>query len=213
MPPDEASQPSPQLRPRGAANVPLTEGEAAVSGGFLDVSSARSRNDAVVLSKRVLIALLTFYVVLLVFGLLSSLYAIIPRIIVKSIPAVLTRATIGSLSMSAVGSTVFYLRKLYKAAISGRLQLDDRYELSIVRLGTAVYYFARPLFALAFSILVVVGLLAGFFAVSSPSLDLQQGFVFVTMFFSFFAGFSAGAFVRRLEESSDTFLDHIFPKE
>jgi hypothetical protein len=115
--------------------------------------------------------------------------------------------------MSAIGSAIFYLRKLYKAAISGRLRLDEANESSIVRLGTAVYYFARPLFAVAFSLLVVVGVLAGYFAVSSQGQELQEGFVFVTMFLSFFAGFSAGAFIRRLEASSDIFLSQIFPKE
>lgn len=91
--------------------------------------------------------------------------------------------------------------------------IDASVDNFLARLGTVVYYLARPLFAVGFSLLLVIGLLSGMTLVSKEGIELNQNFVYMTMFLSFYVGFLTGRFVKNLETSGNRVLKQISPSE
>lgn len=164
------------------------------------------------MTKRQLIFTYVYYSVIFVIGNCLSLFSITP-ITFLSIPfGFLELGIIGGIGMSCLGSSIYYIRKLYKSCINGAIVLDSTEAGFLNRLGTVTYYLARPFFSVGFSILIVVGLLSGFMAVSIKDIELKQGFVYVIMFCSFFTGFLAGRFVKILETEGVGFLKRLRPE-
>lgn len=121
-------------------------------------------------------------------------------------------AFIGSSSMACLGSAVFYIRKLYKAVLSDALVTENT-KGNLKASATFVYFFARPLFSVAFSLLLVIGAKSGLVLSGAPQNGLNYGFVQLTMFFSFFVGFLSGRFIRQLETWGEKMLDRVSASE
>lgn len=153
--------------------------------------------------------LFLYYFITLVFGFLLSLLALQPEHFFTNNNNILRLSIIGSIGMALNGSAIFYIRKLYKLCFAENLKLDGPSNTYVRRLGTVIYFFARPLFSVGFSILVVIGLQSGFMLTSSKPLELNSGFVYLTMFLSFFVGFLSGKFIKKLENSGDKILDKV----
>ena len=117
-------------------------------------------------------------------------------------------AFIGSAAMACLGSAVFYIRKLYKAVLSDAL-ITDNTKGNLKASATFVYFFARPLFSVAFSLLLVIGTKSGLVLSGAPQSGLNYGFIQLTMFFSFFVGFLSGRFIRQLETWGERMLDRV----
>lgn len=115
---------------------------------------------------------------------------------------------IGSASMACLGSAVFYLRKLYKAVLSDTL-VTENLQNNLKATATFVYFFARPLFSVAFALLIVIGAKSGLVLSGAPQGTLSYGFVQLTMFFSFFVGFLSGRFLRQLEAWGERMLEQV----
>ena len=120
-------------------------------------------------------------------------------------------AFIGSAAMASQGSSVFYIRKLYKSVLSDLLTTDGNGDSQwlMKAMATFVYFFARPLFSVAFSLLLVIGVKSGLILSGGAQNELGYGFVQLTMFLSFFVGFLSGRFVRQLEEWGGRILDRV----
>lgn len=117
-------------------------------------------------------------------------------------------AVIGSGSIACAGSSIFYLRKLYKTILGGSLVLvetngDPR------TLATLSYFLARPLFSIIFALLVVIGIRSGLAVSSARPTTIDYGFVQMTMFFSFFVGFLSGRFIRKLEVWGESMIERL----
>jgi hypothetical protein len=115
---------------------------------------------------------------------------------------------IGSSAMACLGSAVFYLRKLYKAVLSDSL-ITEKLTENLKQSATFVYFSARPLFSIAFSLLLVIGMKSGLILSGATQSGLGYGFVQLTMFFSFFVGFLSGRFVRQLESWGEKMIERI----
>lgn len=172
-----------------------------------------NNNDAawMKISKTAIVLIMVYYILILILGICLSLFAIIPSstFLVKYDKIAL--AIIGSLGMSGIGSSIYYIRKMYKSCIGKKISIpgdnqSDKYQ----EIGTIIYFIIRPIFALGFSILIVVGLNAGLLSMTHNLVSPSQGFVQVCMFISFFCGFSSGKFIETLEKKGRSLLPSLF---
>ena len=97
-----------------------------------------------------------------------------------------------------VGSSIYYLRKLYKIMHLPKPQKIGQND-EMRALGYAIYFFARPLFAAAFGFISVVALQAGHkFISQSPDLK-EVNFLYACSTLGFLVGFSCGKVINYLE--------------
>jgi len=156
--------------------------------------------------------IIIYYCILLVLGIVGSIFALLSELNKwVGITETSTIALIGSLSISTIGSSTFYIRKMYKKCINSEInQPGDGIGDKIQQLGVTVYFAIRPVFALGFSILVVIGLKAGMLTMAQNDSTLSVGFIYTAMFFSFFCGFSSGELINILERFGSTVLNNLF---
>jgi hypothetical protein len=121
---------------------------------------------------------------------------------------VLQKSLIASIFIALTGSTVFYHRKLYKACINLDFVLPTTEEDLIRENGIKTYFILRPLFSIIFAILFNIILIGGI-KVSTEQFQLKDGFIYTSMFFSFFAGFSSGDIIDKLEEKGANIVKKI----
>lgn len=121
--------------------------------------------------------------------------------------AVVDRSITGSVAISVGASALHYLRKLYKVLFQSEETSNTN---DMMRSASAIYFFTRPLFACMFALLTVIGLLAGFLAISGP-VSPTVGLVYVSMFLSFFAGFTGGTLIDTLEPFGQDLMGRLFP--
>ena len=153
--------------------------------------------------------LFIYYFIFLIAGVFLAILAKIPDKIYYKQIYLLHLGIIGSIGMASNGAAIFYIRKLYKLCFRENLKSEDSENTYMRRLGTIIYFIGRPLFSIGFSILVVIGLQSGFMLTNQEPLELNNGFVYMTMFISFFVGFLSGRFVKKLEASGKNLLDKV----
>ncbi|MBK8814192.1 MAG: hypothetical protein IPN42_01130 [Methylococcaceae bacterium] len=142
-------------------------------------------------------AILVYYLVIFISGSIGAVSALF--IESNTGLTIFQRALLGSISMALAAASAAYIRKLYKLCFNFTSEQDSEDQLFLKRLGTIVYFFARPLFSILFALLVVAGVRSGIILTSSPSLKLDEGFIYLTMVSSFYVGFLSGDFIKKLE--------------
>jgi hypothetical protein len=99
-----------------------------------------------------------------------------------------------------LGSTFYYIRKLYKCCIQ---LLVDTQETSIATIGTKMYFILRPIMGATLSAIVLIGIYGGvFFLIDQPDIYQSKFYIFTTVF-SFITGFSNGNIIIKLDSSKD----------
>lgn len=106
---------------------------------------------------------------------------------------------IGGEGTALLGSTIFYMRKLYKSAINDIVTEPITAKEKTNETGLFFYYLLRPIFAIVFSVLIHIGLKASVAIVTVEESELDVGMVYLTMLLSFFIGFAAGDVITKLE--------------
>jgi hypothetical protein len=122
---------------------------------------------------------------------------------------VFKQALIGSVSIALAAACAAYIRKLYKLCFNFSSEQDGDDQLFLKRMGTVVYFIVRPLFSILFSALVVAGIRSGIILSSSSELQLDEGFIYLTMVSSFYVGFLSGDFIKKLESKGQKKLDSL----
>ena len=146
------------------------------------------------------IALFIIYTLFLLGGLGLSVLILLHEYTIFCEYPVLLKAIIGSFGITLVGSSIFYSRKLYKHSIKPTLSSPSSDAERIQRTGIFMYFLLRPFFALCFSFLIILGFKVSILIISVKDETLNNGFIYLTMFTSFFAGYSAGDILAILEE-------------
>jgi len=97
-----------------------------------------------------------------------------------------------------LGSSIYYIRKLYKDCFNDeKITLENDF---LKQLATIVYYLTRPFFAVAFSIFIILGLKAGFIIIASSQNEINpKNFIYVCLFVSFVTGFNVGRLISKFE--------------
>jgi hypothetical protein len=122
---------------------------------------------------------------------------------------ILKQSIIGSAGISLAAAAAAYVRKLYKLCFNISSDHENADQLFLKRLGTVVYFLVRPLFSILFAILVVVATRSGIILSTSNPVELDEGFLYLTMASSFYVGFLSGNFIKKLESEGQKKLDPI----
>ncbi len=97
-----------------------------------------------------------------------------------------------------LGSSIYYTRKLYKDCFTEN-KISQENDL-LKRTATVVYFITRPLFAAAFSIIIIIGLKSGFIIISTSENEINiDNFIFLSVFLSFIGGFRVGKLINKFE--------------
>jgi hypothetical protein len=150
------------------------------------------------LAKGTTIALFIYYLLLLglsIYLLFFNLYS------VKNIndSMLFTDSILITITTSVLGSTIFYVRKLYKACINLDIQIPVSGEDAIRQIGVFFYFFLRPIFSGAFAVIVLIIIKSGI-SILSNSKTLSSEFYYLSIAISFFIGFSCGDLIDKFEE-------------
>ncbi len=159
------------------------------------------------ITKTWVVVIFFYYFALFICGGYFSLDVLLGGEIFKS--DIFHRALSGSIAIALAASSVAYIRKLYKLCFKFSSDHDNDDPLVLKRLGTIVYFVARPLFAGLFAIVVVIGVYSGILLSTSPALRIENGFVYLTMASSFYVGFLSGEFIKRIETIGRDKLDKL----
>jgi hypothetical protein len=173
-----------------------------------DVSSVSSATEKrlLFLTPQQIKWLFAYYFLLLLAAFTSSCAIFIPGPLSRF--EFMELALIGSSSMACLGSSVYYSRKLYKSVLSGAV-IAPVEGANLKSFATFMYFFARPIFSVVFSLLIVIGVKSGLVLSGAHQGQLTYGFVQLTMFLSFFVGFLSGRFIRHLETWGERMLERV----
>lgn len=112
-----------------------------------------------------------------------------------------------SFSFGLLGSTFYYIRKLYKSCI--QLIIKHRQDGKTATLGAKAYFYLRPIMGAVLAFIICLGIYGGFFFLQDqPSLNTGKFYIFSAVI-SFFVGFSNGKFITRIDNSSDKIAEMI----
>lgn len=159
------------------------------------------------LSKSLVIIIFIYYMLILIVGCVITIY-IGCSLAEKITRTLLLRKTFFiSLSVSGMLCSVQYIKRLYKACITERIDTQSK---TFKRIGNMVYFISRPFFACVFSVVAIFCLLSGMFIVAG-SLDyiLNIKFLYLCVIISAIIGFSVGKVLDKFERISIDRIDNL----
>lgn len=160
------------------------------------------------LSKRSVVTLFVYYIILIICGIVGSVI-ILTKLHTNSLQAekLLLYTVIVSFSVSMMLNGLQYCKRLYKACITNRIQVSGK---TFGPLGNLMYFFLRPLFALVFTIVMIFALLSGMVIVTG-NLDfvVNERFLYLCAILSSFIGFSTGQLLDKFESISQKEIEKI----
>ena len=167
------------------------------------------------LNKFWIITIFVYYFFLFLVGMMGTFIILNDKIFINCEISTFTLALCGSISMGLLGSTTFYIRKLYKSCINiySKKAVNKDCLNSFILIGTVFYYITRPLFSVGFAILVVIGFLSGLFILTTKKIELGQGLIYISMVLSYFTGFLAGQFIKKLESRGNQLINKILQEK
>lgn len=163
-----------------------------------------------ILSFKSIIGILSYYIIVFLLGITLSIVILFENNPFFSHLSIMNQTIFGSIGITFVGSSIFYIRKLYKSCIKCEISFPIDKNDKLRQIGVMSYFLFRPLFSLCFTILVILGLKSGIFIIASKNIELEVGFMYLSMFFSFFVGFSSGFFLNILESAGIEILSKLF---
>lgn len=148
-----------------------------------------------------------YYIGVLLFSILLcgwSLYKQFPHI---GNDIVVYKLMIIALGFGLLGSSLYYIRKLYKSCI--QLLVEESNDASILKIGAKMYFYLRPLIGAIVAALVILGVYGGFFVLQDrPPINTEKFYVFSALF-SALVGFSNGKIIVRLDSSMGEIAESI----
>ena len=160
------------------------------------------------LSQTKLKILYSYYLLVFIFGIVITIITLLNESLLLKFTITMS-SIIGGIGCALIGSTIFYLRKLYKASINLDFSEPNSVDDKIREIGVYYYYFLRPIFSIGFSLFVNVVLRTGVSVVTITESNLSFGFIYMVMFLSFFAGFASGDLIAYIESKSNNVLSNI----
>lgn len=159
------------------------------------------------LSKSLVIIAFIYYMLILIAGCVITI-CIGCSLAEQITQTLLLRKTFSiSLSVSGMLCSVQYIKRLYKACITERI---DTQANTFKRIGNMVYFISRPFFACVFSVVAIFCLLSGMFIVAG-SMDyvLNKKFLYLCVITSAIIGFSVGKVLDKFERISIDRIDNL----
>lgn len=149
-----------------------------------------------------------YYIIIFLFSLAGAIWAVCYKFTSPTTTVNLHYLVSFSLVFGLLGSTFYYIRKLYKSCIQLLVStVDDR--VSVASLGAKIYFYMRPIMGAVLSFIIILGIYGGFFFLQNqPSIDGGKFYIFSAIL-SFIIGFSNGKVIVRLDHSADK-ISHLF---
>ncbi len=141
-----------------------------------------------------------YYIVLYIISLLLSVLFI--WLLSGQHELSLVNLLIFSFLCGLLGSTFYYIRKLYKSCI--QLLISPFDEKNYIRsLGVKIYFYFRPIMGATLATLIVLGIYGGFFFLQdNATINAEKFYIFASLL-SFMIGFSNGKIIIQLDESKE----------
>ncbi len=158
------------------------------------------------LSKNNVIFIYVYFFILIIIGMLLTI-SIVNSINTKNMNCnYLICSFEGSISISVMLCSIYYIKCMYKACIDNRIEDGD----TIKKIGNIAYFLFRPVFVAAFCIVLICFILSGMYIVTT-NLDyiMNDKFVYLCMISCSFLGFSVGKFFERFQQVSSSKIDDI----
>lgn len=161
------------------------------------------------LSYASVVSITIYYIVLLIIAILLFVATIFIEytncLPINNVPL----SMIGCGSTSLLGSSIYYIRKIYILCIYNSITPREQLE-KFKKWGTILYFIIRPIFSMIISVVVVMGLSSGVFAFFISDGTLSKSFVDFSMVIAFFLGVSNGTLVDRIDKVGKGFILKIF---
>jgi len=152
-----------------------------------------------------------FYIILIFIGIPAIIFSLtFNDINYNTRVSIVELGLIGGAGSALTGCCIFYLRKLYKASINKEMSVPITEEQEYRQMGIFAYYALRPLFSIVFSLLIHIILRSSAHVITVKGTQLDDGFVYLSMFLSFFAGFASGDVITYIEEKSKDLVNAAF---
>jgi hypothetical protein len=163
------------------------------------------------ISRKSIKCLYIYYGTLIIIGLISVIFLLINlnrenKYVELSI---FSTALLTAIAMSLLACSMSYIRKLYKSCINLDISLPENNTDSIRQIGVLAYFFLRPVFALALGTLLIITFKAGISSMAKCD-ELSEKFVYLSVFFAFFVGYSIGDIIDIFEEKGKKIITKIF---
>ena len=154
-----------------------------------------------VLSKNKVIVLFVYYFLLFAIGGFISIKIAVTLTATVTMSDIVMDAFGVSISISGMMCSIQYIKRLYKACITERIDITEGDTMK--KIGNMAYFIFRPIFAFGFSIIMVFALLSGMFVIIG-NLDyiLNEKFVYLCAIFASFIGYSIGKLIDKFGDIS-----------
>lgn len=120
----------------------------------------------------------------------------------------LVKLLVFSFLCGLLGSTFYYIRKLYKSCIQLLISPFDEKD-NIRSLGVKIYFYFRPIMGATLAAIIVLGIYGGFFFLQdNASINAEKFYIFASVL-SFMIGFSNGKIIIQLDESKEKIANMI----
>lgn len=124
--------------------------------------------------------------------------------------SIIEKSIIAGIGFSIIGSIIFYSKKIYKACINLDFIKPEKEDDRIRAFGITAYFVFRPLFAIIFTLLLIILLKLGIKTISIQANDLKDDFILLTSFLSFFCGYSSGDILDIFDSKGKQIIGNIF---
>lgn len=113
-----------------------------------------------------------------------------------------------SFASGLLGSTFYYIRKLYKSCIQLLVDTQEKDD-TVASIGAKAYFYFRPIMGATLSAFIILGVYCGFFFLQDQPTINTDRFLAFSAILSFVVGFSNGNIVVKLDKSRDKITDII----
>ncbi len=153
------------------------------------------------LTKSQIITIFVYYFVIMLVGIALSIYVLCNLEGEITQNQLMIKIIVASLSVSAMLSSLQYIKRLYKACITNRIAESPTFMGS---LGNTVYFLLRPFYAFVFVIIMIFAVLSGMFTITG-NLDyiINDKFLYLCVVLSSYIGYSVGNVLDKFEKASN----------
>jgi len=109
------------------------------------------------------------------------------------------RGILAALALGLSGSAAYYLRKIYRAAFDGRLEIDSPDSADTLLAATTIYLLGRPLMSIPLSLAASLALVLTYTTVAPSDISPTENIVYVLGAAGFLTGFLGGRVIEQIE--------------
>ncbi len=167
-----------------------------------------SKSDYIKFSEKEIKKLFAYYLISFIICVLCLIISIYFIYFSKRISQIILSGFLLIIINSLVGSYMYYIRKLYKICILKKIN-NTKEEDKIQKIGVKVYFYIRPIFAVALSVLIFFGIILLLNLILPIEISDSHHYPELCGFVGFFIGFGNGKLIDDIDNKSTKIIDKI----